>query len=110
MENNRIKRYQDGDSISSIAKDEGVSRQAVIDYLKRSGAYKSKSSMTKPRPISQKVMTRISGFVQSEVKGEASLGDNVFWKKGSGFYWKKWVGMDKPLEDIPLPELNDTFS
>ena len=112
-ENDRIKRYVGGDSISAIAKDEGVSRQAIIDYLKRSGVYGDKPKTApkktgdKPSPISQKTLNNISSFVFAEARGEESFGDNVFWR--DGFYWKRWVGYDLPLENVPLVELNDTF-
>ncbi len=68
-----------------------------------------KKDNKKPSPISKRVMLVIEAFDPAEVKGEASLGDNVFWKKGDGFYWKRYVGIDKPLENISLVELNDTF-
>jgi len=63
----------------------------------------------KPRDISLRLKNRISIYEFSEAKGEVSFGENVFWKKGIGFYWKRYVEYDKPLEDISLVELNDTF-
>ena len=117
-ESNRISRYLAGESVTAIAKDEGVSRQAVIDFLKRAGVHKDKVDVKsrtkgvasdKPTPVSQKTLSLISGYTFDDARGEVSFGDNVFWKAGVGFYWKRWVGSDEPLVDVPLPALSDTF-
>ena len=112
-----IKRYVGGDTISAIAKDADVSRQAIIKQLKKAGVHnvvvkpsekvKPKKLDAKPSSISQKTLNNISSFVFAEARGEEGFGDNVFWR--DGFYWKRWVGFNLLLENVPLVELNDTF-
>lgn len=133
-----IKRYIGGESITAIAKDADVSRQAVIKHLKRAGVHKEGVTKTKgvtggvtkgvtpksgggvtpksnkkPTPVSPKVLQRIDQWVKEgkheEARGEVYCGDNVYFRKGKGFYWKRWVRFNEPLEDVMLGELNDTF-
>ena len=68
-----------------------------------------KNKDVKPREITLRLKNKISIFEFADAKGEVSFGENVFWKKGNGFYWKRFVKRDDPLEDVPLVELNDTF-
>lgn len=117
-----IKRYTDGESVTSIAKEAGVTRQAIIKHLKSVGVHraqedaevpqaKPKSLKTdkKPTVVSQKALQLISGYDLEGAKGEVYFGSNVYYRKGEGFYWKRWVGYDKPLINVGLAELTDTF-
>ena len=83
---------------------EGI--KVIIKDLK---AIRMKNKDKKPREVTLRLKNKISIFEFADAKGEVSFGENVFWRKGNGFYWKRYAGKDKPLEDVSLVELTDTF-